>query len=88
MTLHPLTPPPSFRCVGRSVNSSTRGYGEYAKGDGLQFKIWMGEHYPGLLARCRVGRAEVSKRQDWACEVSEAIYPLLEAITKYLIESL
>jgi hypothetical protein len=64
------------------------GHGEYAKGDGLQFKIWMDKHFPRLLAKCRVGRAEVSKRQDWACEVSEAIYPLLEPITKYLVETL
>jgi hypothetical protein len=35
-----------------------------------------------------VGRAELSKRQDWTCEASFHIYPLFEALMCYTIKTL
>jgi hypothetical protein len=35
-----------------------------------------------------VGRAELSKRQDWTLEASFQIYPLFEALLCYTIETL
>ncbi len=35
-----------------------------------------------------VGRAELSKRQDWTLEASFQIYPLFEAVLCYTIETL
>ena len=35
-----------------------------------------------------VGRAELSKRQDWTLEASFEIYPLFEAVLCYTIETL
>ena len=51
--------------------------------------LWMDENFPDLgLASNRVGRVELSKRQDWSLEVSSKIYPLLGPTNAYLVDSI
>ena len=52
------------------------GHGAYAKGDGLEFRAFLEDHYPGLAARS-IGRAEQGQRQDWSLEISAKILPLV-----------
>ena len=73
--------PALLRSIAKLVH---RGFGAYAKGDGKQMGVWLAKEHPHLLG-ISVGRAEISKRQDWSLEVSEAIYPLIPAILEYLI---
>ena len=60
----------------------SRGWGAYPKGDG-------GEFHDALVADAdefadeSVGRAELSKRQDWPLEASWKLFPLLNPILKY-----
>ena len=54
---------------------------------GLKIKDWLTENHPNLIAKS-VGRVELSKRQDWICEVSAKIWPLFDAILEYLVPTL
>jgi hypothetical protein len=64
------------------------GWGACAKGDGKDFRDFMDAHHPGKLDGLSITRAEVSKRQDWSLEASEAMFPLVEPILKYLVKTL
>ena len=64
------------------------GWGAYAKGDGKEFRDFMSTNYPGKLDGISISRVEVSKRQDWSLEASEAMFPLVEPILKYLVKTL
>ena len=46
------------------------GHGAYVKGDGLEFRQFLEDEYPEL-GKTSVGRAELSKRQDWSLEVCD-----------------
>ncbi len=55
------------------------GHKEFAKGDGRRFQDYLCKEYPAVKSRC-VGRAEMSKRQDWCAEVSWNFYNLITPI--------
>ena len=63
----------------------SRGWGAYPKGDG-------GEFHDALVADAdefadeSVGRAELSKRQDWPLEASWKVFPLLNLIFSKSVE--
>lgn len=63
------------------------GHGAHVKGDGLEFRQFLEDKYPHLTT-ASVGRAELSKRQDWSLEVSEKILPLVPALLEYLVDQL
>jgi hypothetical protein len=64
------------------------GFGAHPKGDGLEFKQWMEKWYPDLYAKLNIGRAELSKRQDWALECAAQLLPLVKPLLEYLIGTL
>jgi hypothetical protein len=65
-----------------------RGHGQYDKGDGDAFSDFLHEKYPGVTNKC-VGRADLSKRQDWSLECAFDIFPLLiDALITYTVRSL
>ena len=65
------------------------GHGAHAKGDGLEFKNWLENNYPGQYElMVAIGRAELSKRQDWALEASAALYPMVQYVLEYLVGTL
>ena len=63
------------------------GHLAYEKGDGIEIKMWLTEHFPHI-GDVKVGRAELSHRQDWTLEVSEKLLPLVQPLLKYLSETL
>jgi hypothetical protein len=63
------------------------GHGAYAKGDGKETKEWLREN-DATLCSIVIGRAELGSRQDWVLETCAKILPLLESLTKYLVDSL
>jgi hypothetical protein len=63
------------------------GHGACAKGDGLEFLNWCEQRYPGVY-NLKVGRAELSKRQDWMLEASEMLFALVKPMLEYLVETL
>jgi hypothetical protein len=67
-----------------SLNTNI-GHKEYAKGDGRRFHDYLQERYPGITSRC-VGRAELSKRQDWCTEVSWNFFNLVTPIITFTVE--
>jgi hypothetical protein len=60
------------------------GHKEYAKGDGRRFNDYLAKEYPHLKSRC-VGRAEMSKRQDWCTEVSWNFFNLIKPILTFTV---
>lgn len=60
------------------------GHKEYAKGDGRRFNDYLEKEYPHLQSRC-VGRAEMSKRQDWCTEVSWNFFNLIKPILTFTV---
>jgi hypothetical protein len=61
------------------------GWGACAKGDGLEFKNWMEDLRnctPGMYPNLNIGRAELSKRQDWSLEAPETLYPIVKPLLK------
>jgi hypothetical protein len=60
------------------------GHKEYAKGDGRRFHDYLFREYPEVKSRC-VGRAEMSKRQDWCAEVSWNFYNLVTPIITFTV---
>jgi hypothetical protein len=60
------------------------GHMEYAKGDGRRFHDYLNKEYPTVKSRC-VGRAEMSKRQDWCTEVSWNFYNLVTPIITFTV---
>jgi len=63
------------------------GFGCHAKGDGIPFAMFLRDNYPHLTNRL-VGRAELSKRQDWCLEMASIIFELVEALLAYNIKCL
>ena len=63
------------------------GHGAYVKGDGKHVVAWLEDNYPSLWGFL-VGRVELASRQDWSCEVSEKILPLIGPIIEYLVSTL
>jgi len=63
------------------------GHLAYEKGDGIEIKMWLAENYPDVSS-AKVGRAELSHRQDWSLEVSEKLLPLVRPLLLYLSETL
>jgi hypothetical protein len=55
----------------------------HVTGDGHAFRDFLEANYPDVVGHT-VGRAELSKRQDWSCEASFAVYPLFEPILRYI----
>ena len=60
------------------------GHKEYAKGDGRRFHDYLHLEYPDVKSRC-VGRAEMSKRQDWCAEVSWNFFNLIKPIITFTV---
>jgi hypothetical protein len=60
------------------------GHKEYAKGDGRRFHDYLQLEYPDVKSRC-VGRAEMSKRQDWCAEVSWNFFNLIKPIITFTV---
>jgi hypothetical protein len=60
------------------------GHKEYAKGDGRRFHDYLNLEYPGVKSRC-VGRAKMSKRQDWCAEVSWNFFNLIKPIITFTV---
>jgi hypothetical protein len=60
------------------------GHKEYPKGDGRHFHAYLRKQYPAVKSRC-VGRAKMSKRQDWCCEVSWNFYNLITPIITFTV---
>ena len=60
------------------------GHKEYPKGDGRRFHAYLRKQYPAVKSRC-VGRAKMSKRQDWCCEVSWNFYNLITPIITFTV---
>ena len=54
------------------------GFGAYEKGDELEFWNWMEKYYPDLCVYLNIGRAELSKRQDWDLEAAAQLLPLVK----------
>ncbi len=60
------------------------GHKEYPKGDGRRFHDYLLKKYPDVRSRC-FGRADMSKRQDWCCEVSWNFYNLITPIITFTV---
>jgi hypothetical protein len=60
------------------------GNKEYTKGDGRRFHDYLKLEYPDVKSRC-VGRAEMSKRQDWCAEVSWNFFNLIKPIITFTV---
>ena len=60
------------------------GHKEYPKGDGRRFHDYLCKNYPAVKSRC-VGRAEMSKRQDWCAEVSWNFFNLITPIITFTV---
>ncbi len=60
------------------------GHKEYPKGDGRRFHDYLARIYPNVKSRC-VGRAEMSKRQDWCAEVSWNFFNLITPIITFTV---
>ena len=74
-----------LRSLCRLTHSGSK---EYAKGDGKRFGDWLAENYGGTVKNRCAGRAEFSKRQDWACEASWKFFNLVQPINLYCIQTL
>jgi hypothetical protein len=74
----------AFSTIAFFFNTDT-GHKEYAKGDGRRFHDYLRKRYPGITSRC-VGRAEMSKRQDWCTEVSWNFFNLVTPIITFTVE--
>ena len=59
----------------------------YEKGEGAEIRQWMAEKYPEHVW-VSVGRVELSKRQDWCCECTEKVLPLIDPLRDYLVHQL
>ena len=59
----------------------------YEKGESAEIRQWMAEKYPEHVW-VSVGRVELSKRQDWCCECSEKVLPLIDPLRDYLVHQL
>jgi hypothetical protein len=64
-----------------------KGYGQYVKGDGDAFSDFLEKHYP-LISNAGLSRADYSNRQDWSLEVSYELFPLLEPLLNYEVQTL
>jgi hypothetical protein len=60
------------------------GHGAHAKGDGLEFLNWCDLKCPGVH-NLKIGRAELSKRQDRILEASEMLFALAKPVLEYLV---
>ena len=60
------------------------GHKEYPKGDGRRFHDYLRKNYPDVKSRC-VGRAEMSKRQDWCCKVYWNFHNLIMPIITFTV---
>jgi hypothetical protein len=60
------------------------GHKEYTKGDGRRFYDYLRKEYPAVKSCC-VGRAEMSKRQDWCAEVSWIFFNLIKPIITFTV---
>jgi hypothetical protein len=63
------------------------GWGAYAKGDGGEFH----DHLVAVAhpwAKMAIGRAELSKRQDWSPEASSKLFPFVPALIKFTSSTL
>jgi hypothetical protein len=59
-----------------------KGYGAYAKGDGNEFHDWL-VISSNEFEQENIGRAELSKRQDWCFEACWKLVPLVDQILNY-----
>jgi hypothetical protein len=65
------------------------GHGACAKGDGLEFKNWLENKCPGQHElMVAIGRAELSKRQDWALEAPAALCSMVQCVLECLVGTL
>ena len=58
-----------------------------AKGDGIETSQWMKKNFLGFDSE-KVGRAEISKRQDWILECLYKLLPLIKPLLKCLASTL
>jgi hypothetical protein len=64
------------------------GWDARAKGDGKEFRQCLDATHPGLHDAVSVGRAELSKRQDWSLEAAESLYQLVLPLLMHLVKTL
>jgi hypothetical protein len=57
------------------------------KGDEPEVRLWLEENYPEL-GDAKICRAEQGPRQDWALEVGEKLYLIVEALLKCTVKTL
>jgi hypothetical protein len=87
-----IVPYPFVRAFRGGLEVLTHmGHKEYAKGDvrrfqgdGRRFHDYLSKEYPDVKSRC-VGRAEMSKRQDWCAEVSWNFFNLITPIITFTV---